>query len=188
MNIHLIYLSTDFVFDGKSETPYTEFDPLCPTTVFGKSKAAGEEFVRRLCNKYTILRSSWMYGKKHLKAWLREARETGKVRVGRPIIGSPTSSLELAEAVLQFLDEWEYGIFHISSEGECTQRAFIRELLETAQIPFEFEEDESENGFDYLRPHYSVLDNYMLRLTKKKSMRDWKEGLHRFITERHILR
>ena len=183
---HLYYLSSDFVFEGNSVVPYTEFDRPNPQTVYGKSKLAGEEFVRNHCTNHTILRSSWMYGKKLLKQILKEARDTGQVKVFQNIIGSPTSSLEIAEMIIKFIDESEYGTFHISCEGEASQREFASEILRIAGVEAQLVDSDSQGYFEVLRPRYSVLDNLMLRLTNKDSMPEWRSALNRFMKERKV--
>lgn len=183
---HLFYLSTDFVFDGASDKPYTEFDQPNPQTIYGKTKLAGEMFTKSHCQHHTILRSSWMYGKRLINAIIREAKEEGQVSVYKTIVGSPTSSLELAETIIRFFGRTEYGTYHISCEGESSQREFVREVLSILNIDAELVESDGHGRFEVLRPRYSVLDNFMLRITKQKPMRDWKSALVRFIKERHI--
>lgn len=183
---HLFYLSSDFVFEGNSTIPYTEFDKPNPQTVYGKSKLAGEEFVRNHCTNHTILRSSWMYGKKFLNQIIKEARDTGQVKVHQNIIGSPTSSLEIVKMILKFIDSNEFGTFHISCEGEASQREFASEILRIANIDAILVDSDSQGYFEAFRPRYSVLDNLMLRLTRKESMDDWKISLERFMKERKV--
>lgn len=183
---HLIYLSTDFVFDGRSNKPYTEFDTTNPQTVYGKSKLAGENFIKTLATKYTILRSSWLYGKKYLMNIKNEAVKTGQIRISSPIVGSPTSSLEIAEKVIDFFDTSEYGTFHISCNGECTYKEFVEEFLSEINIDAEIVVQDEQSTFERLRPTYSSLDNYMLRLAEIEDMKHWKDGLKRFIKERRV--
>lgn len=183
---HIFYLSTDFVFDGLQGKPYTEFDKPNPQTIYGKSKLAGENFVKDHCTQFTILRSSWLYGKKHINNIVREAREKKRVSVYKTIVGSPTSSLELAETLVNFINTPEYGTFHISCEGDCTQREFVKKVLELLNIEATLYEADKPTEFEIMRPQYSVLDNMMLRLTKHKNMKHWEEALSRFITERKI--
>lgn len=185
---HLFYLSSDFVFDGLSPFPYTEFDKVNPQTVYGKSKLMGEELVRSLCPRHTILRSSWMYGKKTLMLYIDEAAKTGKVSLSTKIVGSPTSSLELAETVIDFLSSREMGTFHISSEGACSIQEWVAELLRLVGIEAEIVEGGKKQVFEIMRPRYSVLDNFMLRLTGKHPMKTWQEGLARFVRERRVTR
>lgn len=183
---HLIYLSTDFVFDGRSNKPYTEFDIPNPQTVYGKSKLAGENFIKTLATKYTILRSSWLYGKKYLMNIKNEAINTGQIKISSPIVGSPTSSLEIAEKVIEFFDTSEYGTFHISCNGECTYKEFVEEFLSEINIDAQIVVQDEQSTFERLRPTYSSLDNYMLRLAEIEDMKHWKDGLKRFIKERKV--
>lgn len=182
----IFYLSTDFVYDGTKTTPYTEFDTPNPQNVYGSSKRAGEMFVRTHCMEHTILRSSWMYGKKMLNEFLNQAKEHGKIVTGQPIIGTPTSSLALAETIVHFFDLNEYGTFHISCEGECTQQEFIREVLRLAGMDVPIEAGDEPTGFEILRPRYSVLDNFMLRITGNQPVPHWKDALARFMKERKV--
>lgn len=183
---YLIYLSTDFVFDGKSNKPYNEFDLTNPTTIYGKSKLAGENFVKNLSTRYTILRSSWLYGKKYLSKIKREAEKTGQVKISKTIVGSPTSSLEAAEKIIEFFENREYGTFHISCNGECTFKEFVEEFLTSINVNAKIIEQDVPSDFEILRPTYSSLDNFMLRLVEIHDMKNWKDGLHRFIRERKI--
>lgn len=183
---HLFYLSSDQVFDGGSDVPYNEFDLPNPITVYGKSKLAGEHFVKTLCPKHTILRSSWMYGKKYLSEIIAQAR-TGSVSINKNIVGTPTSSLEMAEVIISFFGSNQFGTFHISCEGEASLKAFIEEILKIEGIEAEIVVGGDTMNFEKFRPRYSVLDNYMLRLIKKEKMKDWKDALRRFIEERKVV-
>ena len=184
--VHLFYLSSDQVFDGGSDVAYTEFDQVNPITVYGKSKVAGENFVRTLCPHHTILRSSWLYGKKYLTEIINQAK-LGKVSIEKNIVGTPTSSLEIAEMIISFFDTNQFGTFHISCEGEASLKEFIEEVLKIANIETEIIVGGEAMNFERLRPRYSVLDNYMLRLIKAEKMKDWKEALRRFMTERKVV-
>lgn len=182
----IFYLSSDFVYEGNHAEPYTEFDLPNANTVLGKSKRAGEMFVRTHCAKHTIFRSSWLYGKRMLKDMIKEAQETGQVDTGSVRIGSPTSSLAVAETILQFFDWQEYGTFHISCEGECTRQEFVQEVLRIAGVDADVVTSTSQGPYDGLRPKYSVLDNLMLRITGHPPVPHWKEALERFMEERQI--
>lgn len=182
----LFSLSSDYVFDGKAKYPYTEFDRENPSTIYGKSKLAGEKFIRSQCNRHTIVRSSWLYGKKYLNEIIDQAK-TGSISADVDIVGTPTSSLELAEAIIDLLHTNEYGTFHISSEGQATQKEFIEEILRIADIDAHIETGQSTRKFEALRPNYSVLDNMMLRMIGAKPMKDWQQGLERFMRERGVV-
>lgn len=182
----IFYLSTDFVYSDDHTTPYTEFDLPNPKTVYGKSKRAGEMFVRTHCAKHTIFRSSWMYGKKMLVDLIAEAKKEGVVDVGANRIGSPTSSLVLAEIILAFFEWQELGTFHISCEGEASRKEFAEEILRLAGVQAEVVSGDPQGTYAHLLPKYSVLDNMMLRITGHATMPHWKEALKDFMGQRKI--
>lgn len=182
---HLFYLSSDLVFDGSSTEPYKEFDPVNPANMYGKTKLAGEEFVKTLCPRHTILRSSWMYGKRYLNEIIQTAR-SGQVTIEKNIVGTPTSSLEIAEMVISFFETNQFGTFHISCEGEASLKEFVEEIIKITGIDAEVIVGGEGTNFEQLRPRYSVLDNFMLRLIKAKQMKDWKEALKSFIVDRKV--
>lgn len=183
---HLFYLSSDFVFDGRSNTPYNEFDLVLPQTIYGKSKVSGENFVRTHCSRHTIFRSSWLYGKKTLRRFIDQGRKEGKVTLASKITGSPTSSLEVAEMVMHFIDTSQYGTFHVSAEGECSIVEWVEEILSLTGVDAQVSIEGEAHPFEALRPSYSVLDNLMLRLTRQPPMKTWQDGLARFIKERKV--
>lgn len=183
---HLFSQSTDFVFDGTARTPYREFDRTNPQTVYGQTKLAGEIMVRNHCPRHTIIRSSWMYGKKHLHNFLRQGKEEGRITVAGTMLGSPTSSLQLAESIIALMGTEEYGTFHMTCEGECDIRTFIEALLEAVGFDCPIQVSDAPNAFEYQRPQYSVLDNYMLRMTGYPELPHWRASLTRFVQERHV--
>lgn len=185
---HLFYLSSDFVFDGQSAKPYSEFDRPNPMTAYGRSKLAGEEYVRTLCRTHTIIRSSWLYGKRLLLRLIEKVQETGYLSVSGRFVGSPTSSLVLAQAMIGLFDTVEYGTFHISCEGSCTENEFLREIADYLGIKNEIRSTSEQGPFEFMRPHYAVLENRMLRLTGRAAIKPWREALHEFIDVRHIRR
>ena len=115
-----------------------------------------------------------------------EAINTGQIKISSPIVGSPTSSLEIAEKVIEFFDTSEYGTFHISCNGECTYKEFVEEFLSEINIDAQIVVQDEQSTFERLRPTYSSLDNYMLRLAEIEDMKHWKDGLKRFIKERNV--
>ncbi|MBG9987283.1 NAD(P)-dependent oxidoreductase [Facklamia sp. DSM 111018] len=185
LDAHLIYLSSDFVFDGASTQAYTEFDTPNPQTVYGKTKLIGEDYVKSFCNKYTIIRSSWLYGKRYLYEIIEQAKQ-GQVTIHKDIIGTPTSSLELAEEIIHLFNTNGYGTFHVSCEGETSIRTFIQKILDTVGLEAEIIESDQPSRFEELRPRYSVLDNMMLRMTHQPPMKNWEDALERFISERRV--
>ena len=183
VNAKLIYLSTDDVFGGGGEKPLTEFDLVQPETVYGKSKYAGEQFVRELCPKHLIVRSAWIYGNSpnnFLRRFIEQAKESGVVQVPNNEISSPTSARELARFIVRLADSLEYGIYHASCEGICTRYEFACEIARLAGLSVKVEPVVGK------RSSYTMLDNLMMRLTGIYAMPDWKKALEEFMTEREV--
>jgi len=186
LNIPVIYISTDFVFDGKKDSPYVEFDEPRPISIYGRSKLAGEEYVKTLLNKYFIVRTSWLYGhygKNFIETILQLASQKKELRVVNDQVGSPTYTRDLSGKIKELLPTELYGIYHITNSGSCSWYEFARETLKLADIkgaqlkPITSEELSRPAP----RPGFSVLENYCLRLALGKSMRDWQEALRDYI-------
>lgn len=183
----LIQVSTDDVFDLAADRPYNEFDDMNPTSVYGKSKAAGERFVTQLMTRYVIVRSSWVYGigKDFVDDVLNAANDpavkTLDVNINRRAV--PTSAKELVNVIDEFIDDDHYGVYHaVCSGGSCNQYEYAVEILKKAGKEGQLElipVTESEDN----RPKYSVLDNMMLRITGLEEPLDWKEALAEYINE-----
>ncbi|WCN38100.1 dTDP-4-dehydrorhamnose reductase [Aneurinibacillus uraniidurans] len=184
----LIYISTDYVFDGTADTPYSEFASVNPVSMYGKSKWAGEEFVRQLCSRFFIVRTSWVYGKhghNFVKTMLRLAETRNELRVVHDQIGSPTYTVDLALFLLQLLQTEAYGTYHASNSGVCSWYEFACAIFEEAglshiqvhPIPT------AEYPLPAPRPAYSVLDHMMIRLQNMSDLRHWREGLQSFLKE-----
>ncbi|MTI57011.1 dTDP-4-dehydrorhamnose reductase [Geosporobacter ferrireducens] len=181
----LIHLSTDYVFDGESSMPYSEFDIPHPINIYGKTKYLSEEYVQQLCSRYFIVRTSWLYGmdgKNFVKTILKASREKEALQVVSDQTGTPTNATDLAYHLLQLAVTDEYGIYHCTGNGQCSWYEFAKTILEYAQIHCSVYPVSSKEYISTAsRPHYSTLDNLMLRCTIGDKMRDWKEALKDFI-------
>lgn len=183
----LVHISTDYVFEGNANEPYTEFDAVHPVSAYGKTKLEGERFVQQFADRYFILRTAWLYGdgNNFAKTMLRLAETHEQVRVVCDQFGSPTSAVELAK-VIHLLETTEnYGLFHATCEGSCSWADFAEEIFHlagknTKVVHVTTEEYASPTR----RPAYSVLDNYMLRLTTDYRMADWKDALRAYFQEK----
>lgn len=176
----LIHLSTDDVFDGKSQTPYGEFDTPVPASVYGKSKLAGEQFVKDFAERYFIIRSNWIYGKGNnfIKKLLELAKEKEVIHVSKESFGSPTSAKELAQFIIHLMESSEYGVYHATCEGTCSRYEFAEEIVKLAGLPVRIEAvSDEEDELVVQRPTYTVLDNLMLRLLGNYQLSHWKEAL-----------
>jgi len=182
----MIHISTDYVFDGKKKGVYTEFDAPNPQGAYGKTKLAGETFVRDFSNKFMIFRTAWLYGdgKNFVKTMLKLSEDHDEVRVVYDQVGSPTSSSELANTIVNTMFTDNYGLFHATCEGQTSWADFAKEIFRlsgksTKVIPI----PASEYNAPAPRPENSVLDNYMLRLTSGYRMSDWHEEIEKYIKE-----
>ena len=184
MDAKLIQVSTDDVFDLKSDHPYNEFDRAYPKTVYGKSKYAGEQLAFQLMNQCVIIRSSWVYGigRDFVSEVLGNVGTVDKMEVPNNRYAVPTSAQELAKVIVQFIDSDECGIYHAVCKGSCSRYEFAKEILKIAGKSSEMEivpvlsEDNS-------RPEYSVLDNMMIHISGLREPKDWKAALKEYIEE-----
>lgn len=188
MGAKLMQISTDYVFAGNGNRPYVEFDATNPLGVYGASKLAGENFVREFAGNYFIIRTAWLYGdgKNFVKTMLRLSETHDKVRVVGDQVGNPTSADEPAKAIACLLPTENYGIFHGTCEGFCSWADFTKEIFRLAGKATEVEEITTEeymkdNPASAARPSYSVLDNYMLRLTTDFQFADWHDAIEAYL-------
>ena len=184
VNAKVIQISTDDVFDKESRVPYNEFDNVHPRTIYGKSKEAGEKILTQLLNRFVIIRSSWIYGigRDFVDEVLRNVGQGKTMEVPNNQYAAPTSAKELAKVIRYFIDNEEYGLYHVVCPGSCSRYEFARTILEYSGKAGELDlypvviEDSA-------RPTYSVLDNMMLRLTGIEEPKDWKAALKEYLDE-----
>lgn len=185
----LVQVSTDYVFSGNADRPYMEFDRTGPLGAYGATKLAGEEMVRSFAKDYFILRTAWLYGegKNFVKTMLRLSESHDTVKVVADQMGTPTSASELARAIAYLLPTQNYGIFHATCEGYCSWADFTEEIFRLAGRNTKVQrvttaQYDAENPGSAPRPAYSILDNYMLRLTTDFRFADWQEAIREYIT------
>ena len=184
----MIHVSTDYVFEGNGTRPYTEFDAPNPISAYGKTKLEGERFVQAFADRYFILRTAWLYGegKNFVKTMLRLAETHDEVSVVDDQVGSPTSAVELAR-MIHYLEKTDnYGIFHATCEGDTNWADFAETIFKKAGKVTKVRHVSSEeyakmNPASAKRPAYSILDNYMLRLTGDYRMADWQDALDEYM-------
>lgn len=185
----MIHISTDYVFDGRGTRPYLEFDTPNPQGVYGASKLAGENMVKEFAEHYFILRTAWLYGdgKNFAKTMLRLSETNDKVRVVNDQFGSPTSTKELAAAIASLLFSENYGLFHATCEGSCSWADFAAEIFRLAGKHTQVEGISSEEyiasatGTVAPRPAYSILENYLFKLTGGYSFADWHDAIAEYM-------
>lgn len=184
----MIQVSTDYVFGGNAKEPYTEFDNVDPQGVYGASKLAGEEFVKQFAEKYFIIRTAWLYGegKNFVKTMLRLSENHEKLTVVSDQVGTPTSAFELAKAIAHLVPTENYGLFHGTCEGICSWADFAKEIFrlagkDTEVQPVTTAEYAKLNPTTAPRPAYSVLENYMFKLTTDFQFAPWETAIADYI-------
>lgn len=187
----LIHISTDYVFSGVGTEPLKEHDMTAPVSIYGKTKLAGENFVREFCSKYFIVRTAWLYGyngKNFVYTIMNAAKEKGHLTVVDDQRGNPTNAEDLAHHILKLAVTEEYGVYHCTGEGECSWYDFAKAIVEYSGINCTVDPITSEQLVNRAakRPAYSSLDNMMLRCTVGNEMREWKEALKEFINKVNI--
>lgn len=186
----LIAFSTDYVFAGDLERPYHEYDATGPTTMYGRTKLAGEAAVRAHCPDHLILRIAWLYGlggPSFVHAIVRRAREGHPLRVVDDQVGNPTSCGAVAKLTAELLHVPLVGTAHATCEGEATWYAFAEAFLAKLAIDARLEPCTSaEFERPAPRPANSRLDNAVLRAAGVGPMPHWREALDAFLAEEQL--
>lgn len=182
----IIHFSTDDVYSGKTRLLVNEFDTPSPVRIYGRSKLAGEKFVRELNPKHIILRSSWVYDDR--PGWIfNQVLEAG--RTGTPIevpanqFSSPTSTTSVAAATLAIMEADEYGLFHIASRGTCSRFEFAKRILDLAG----YSSQNLIGKYDEADGYTIELEDLMLELTEVYTMPRWEEDLHMYMISAGLL-
>ncbi|MEK5490588.1 dTDP-4-dehydrorhamnose reductase [Paenibacillus sp. FSL R7-0297] len=189
----LVYISTDYVFDGLGMKPYHEYDNTDPQSIYGKSKRAGEILVQSLSSQYFIVRTSWVYGKygnNFVKTILKQGQEKPFLQVVNDQKGSPTYTVDLARFLLELIQTEKYGIYHASNSGFCTWYEFAQAIFEEAEdilglnITAILEPCSTEKyPRPAPRPRYSVMEHLFINTNGFLDLRHWREGLRDFLRE-----
>ena len=185
--IRLIHISTDYVFDGKNDRPYTEEDPTDPQSVYGATKLAGEKAIQRINPKNSIIiRTSWVYssfGNNFVKTMLRLGKERDELGIIYDQIGTPTYARDLAATILEILRSTEHGarsteIYHYSNEGVASWYDFAKAIFEHSGIECRINPIETK---DYptpaARPHYSLLNKAKIKNQYNITIPYWRDSL-----------
>lgn len=199
----LVHISTDYVFDGRKRSPYTEEDPPNPLSAYGRSKLRGEEAILASgLERFFILRTSWLYGpdgKNFVETIARLAGEREELRIVADQFGTPTYTEDLAQAIFHLLDldtphsspltpHGPYGIYHFANEGECSWHDFAVAIVEGLRqrggavraervVPIRTE----EYPLPAIRPAYSVFSKEKYRRTTGAIVPDWQTSLKRYL-------
>ncbi len=186
-HIKLVYISSDYVFDGDSTSPYHEFSPVSPINIYGISKLAGEMMVRDFHSQFFIVRTSWIFGlngNNFVKTMLRLSSEREQLKVVNDQIGCPTYTVDLSKCIIQLIETNKYGIYHVSNSGSCSWFDFANEIFKQTKNPVELEPcTTDEFPRPAKRPKYSVLDHRSLRINNFEPMPHWKSALGQFLLQ-----
>ena len=179
------YLSTDYVFDGTSPTPYHEWSPTAPQSVYGHSKLAGEG---ELDAGHTVVRTSWVFGEHGgniVKTILRIAGDQDTLRFVDDQHGHPTDAADLASMIVRLVVGRRPGVFHVTNQGAVSWYEFARSVMEAAGLDPDRVEPIATTDLDPPRPAHrpanSVLDNAALRLSGVDLLPDYREPLARLV-------
>jgi dTDP-4-dehydrorhamnose reductase len=181
----MVYISTDYVFDGKGDQPFEVTDQPNPINYYGKTKYEGELEVQKLLDKYFIIRISWVFGKNgnnFVKTMLRLAKERDEISVVADQIGSPTYTYDLTRLIVDMIQTEKYGIYHATNEGYCSWYEFASEIFRQAGLEVKVKPIKTE---DYItkakRPKNSRLSKRKLVQQGFSGLKEWEGALREFI-------
>jgi dTDP-4-dehydrorhamnose reductase len=181
----VLYVSTDYVFDGAKGAPYVETDQPAPLSAYGRTKLAGEEATAAANKRHFVVRSSWLFGiggSNFVETMLRLAADHGEVLVVRDQIGSPTYTWHLAYGIVRLIEGIEYGIHHMAAAGSCSWYEFAREIFEQAQVECRVLSATTEMlGRPAPRPPCSALASQREHAI---GLPPWRDGLAAYLSQR----
>ena len=181
----LVYLSTDYVFNGKKITPYHEADAPNPLNIYGQAKLAGERLIQSISSRYFIVRTSWVYGQhgsNFVKTMLRLAQDRQELYVVNDQVGSPTYTVDLVHFLQILMNTGYYGIFHATNSGQCSWYEFAKAIFEEAGLQVSVHPCKTtEYPRSAPRPALSVLEHRAIRLHGLPDLRPWREALRDYL-------
>ena len=194
LDIPIIHISTDYVFDGEKKTPYIETDLPIPLNVYGNTKLSGEYFISTIAKKYYVLRVSGIYGVNPCMAkgynfvdlMIKLSKERDEVRVVDDEYLTPTYTGEIANQIAKIVhSDLKYGLYHLTAEGSCSWYEFAKEIFRLTKSDVKLNKAEpGEFAIKINRPKYSVLENKGLKDQNLNIMSHWKEGLSEYINSK----
>jgi len=181
----VVYVGSDYVFDGSKGAPYVETDQTAPLSAYGRSKLAGEEETRAANKRHFVVRSAWLFGiggPNFVETMLRLAADHGEVLVVRDQVGSPTYTWHLAYGVVRLIEGVEYGIHHMAAGGACSWYEFANEIFEQANVECKVMSATTEMlGRPAPRPAYSALASQREHAIE---LPPWQDGLSAYLSQR----
>ena len=187
LDVAMMYISTDYVFDGEGERPWEPDDKRAPLNVYGMAKYKGELYVEELLKKYFIVRISWVFGlhgNNFIKTMIRLGKERGAVSVVNDQIGSPTYTPDLSRLLVDMIVSDKYGRYHATNEGLCSWYDFAVEIFKQAKLDVAVT-PVSSDAFPVKakRPHNSRMDKSKLIKNGFKLLPTWQDALRRYLLE-----
>lgn len=198
MDIPMIYISTDYVFDGlkgiennikinkEDYLEYLETDETNPKNVYGKTKLEGELYIQEILEKYYIVRISWVFGENgnnFIDTMLRLSKNRDSLNVINDQIGSPTYTKDLASLLVDMIETDKYGVYHATNEGFCSWYDFAKEIFNIANIDINVNPIETKEYITKAqRPLNSKMSKRKLVDNGFKELRNWKEALNDYIS------
>ena len=183
----MIYISTDYVFDGQGDAPFEIDGNIKPLSVYGKTKYEGELKVKEILDKYFIVRISWVFGangNNFIKTMLKLGKEKESLNVVCDQIGSPTYTFDLAPLLCDMATSEKYGVYHATNEGFCSWAEFATEIMKKANLNCAINPiPTSEYPTKAVRPFNSRLSKNSLVDGGFELLPSWEDALDRFLTE-----
>ncbi|MCD6319806.1 MAG: dTDP-4-dehydrorhamnose reductase [Candidatus Desulfofervidaceae bacterium] len=188
LTIPLVHFSTDFVFDGQKNTPYTIADTPSPLSKYGLSKFLGEQEIVRLTHHYYLIRVSWVFGLKgkvgvnFIKKIISWAKDKKRLRIVTDQTSSPSYTEDIAKAVLDLIQTGQYGLYHLTNTGYCSRYEWARFILKTIKWSGELLPAKSKDfPTPAQRPVFSALDSFPLKHILGYELPSWQEATERFL-------
>ena len=188
LDIPMIYISTDYVFDGTKDGEYTENDETNPINIYGESKLAGEKYVQEILDKYYIVRTSWVFninGKNFIETMLRLSKANNQLSIVNDQIGSPTYTRDLSRLLVDMLETSKYGLYHATNEGYCSWYEFANTIFKLANINIDIKAiNSNEYASRAKRPLNSKLSKDKLIEYGFKPLPHWEDALKDYLIRR----
>lgn len=188
LDIPMIYISTDYVFDGTKDGKYTENDETNPINIYGESKLAGEKYVQEILDKYYIVRTSWVFninGKNFIETMLRLSKANNQLSIVNDQIGSPTYTKDLSRLLVDMLETSKYGLYHATNEGYCSWYEFANTIFKLANINIDIKAiNSNEYASRAKRPLNSKLSKDKLIEYGFKPLPHWEDALKDYLIRR----
>ena len=191
LDIPMIYISTDYVFDGTKDGEYTENDETNPINIYGESKLAGEKYVQEILDKYYIVRTSWVFninGKNFIETMLHLSKANNQLSIVNDQIGSPTYTKDLSRLLVDMLETSKYGLYHATNEGYCSWYEFADTIFKLANINIDIKAiNSNEYASRAKRPLNSKLSKDKLIEYGFKPLPHWEDALKDYLIRRRDL-